>query len=501
MRQAIGRFLHERGFNCMSHSSGLLAPHLGLVTLYGRCSSRALAHASAAVHMIILAVAVTAASFFPISWHLQHQLHPRSRASTPILSSALLTRLTLVHEDERMRKAIGRFLHERGFNCMSHSSGLLALAEMAREPPALVITDSEAVGGMDGYGLLSRIKSDWRLCGVPVVLLTARGLPADRISGYRAGASAYVAAPFDPEELLAVVNAQLTAVHLARAATIHNELQPIKDDIASVKQLLQLLLQGQMQSLQSLAASAANGDAAPKLLRQLESQVVAAEGSAGFNASAGAPGSGALVPRAGLLVPPMKVPKLTNRERTVLEPHRVRVSLAGARGRGVCAHQHLPTHLRCVCCKSKAHQFSLRITFPPLRRRMAVPCLRGLACAADEGAQADEPRAHGARAGGRGAAQQGDRAAARCLEEPHREVRASSSVEDRDEQPHRAGAARTANGAALRPKGEPVSSAYQLASAPPFQMNPAAEMAVGDGAGSDDAGDKPPPTGTAADAT
>jgi len=93
-----------------------------------------------------------------------------------------------------MRQAIGRFLHERGFNCMSHSSGLLALAEMAREPPALVITDSEAVGGMDGYGLLSRIKSDWRLCGVPVVLLTARGLPADRISGYRAGASAYVAA-------------------------------------------------------------------------------------------------------------------------------------------------------------------------------------------------------------------------------------------------------------------------------------------------------------------
>jgi len=56
-------------------------------------------------------------------------------------------------------------------------------------------------------------------------------------------------------------------------------------------------------------------------------------------------------------------------------------------------------------------------------------------------------------------------------------------------------------GLLLDQRVSPVSSAYQLASAPPFQMNPAAEMAVGDGAGSDDAGDKPPPTGTAADAT
>uniref|UniRef100_A0A7S0LQ87 Uncharacterized protein n=1 Tax=Coccolithus braarudii TaxID=221442 RepID=A0A7S0LQ87_9EUKA len=264
---------------------------------------------------------VAAAAFAPQAYEMYRQLRPRTpalthmlRGHTPVLKSGVLTRLVFVHENERMRQAIGRLLQDRGFNCVGYASGLLALSEMAREPPALVIADAESVGEMDGLELSRRLKTDPLLCATPLVLLAARGLPSDRISGYRAGASAYVAAPFDPEELLAVVNAQLSHTHLTRAATLHNELQPIKADIASIKQMVQLLLQVQMQSLRgSDAGTGVVGDAAPKLLTQLE-DLARLGPAAGPNASAAA-----LVPLSSALAPPLKVPKLTKRERTVLD--------------------------------------------------------------------------------------------------------------------------------------------------------------------------------------
>jgi DNA-binding NarL/FixJ family response regulator len=58
----------------------------------------------------------------------------------------------------------------------------------------------------DGYGLLKRLRADERLAGTPVIFLTAKGMTADRIAGFQAGADDYIPKPFDPDELVARLN-------------------------------------------------------------------------------------------------------------------------------------------------------------------------------------------------------------------------------------------------------------------------------------------------------
>jgi DNA-binding response OmpR family regulator len=57
--------------------------------------------------------------------------------------------------------------------------------------------------------LLEAIRKDDRLVGVPVVLLTAKGMTEDRVAGYRAGADAYIPKPFDPDELISVIDSAI----------------------------------------------------------------------------------------------------------------------------------------------------------------------------------------------------------------------------------------------------------------------------------------------------
>jgi DNA-binding response OmpR family regulator len=81
---------------------------------------------------------------------------------------------------------------------------------MADQAPDLVILDVGLPGG-DGFSLLRRIRST---SDVPVVMLTARGDVADRVTGLELGADDYVPKPFHLEELVARVRA-----HLRRRAT------------------------------------------------------------------------------------------------------------------------------------------------------------------------------------------------------------------------------------------------------------------------------------------
>ncbi len=65
---------------------------------------------------------------------------------------------------------------------------------------------------MDGYKLARQLRASERTSLVPIVFLTAKDETADRIEGFRAGIDAYLTKPFEPDELLAVVNAILNRV-------------------------------------------------------------------------------------------------------------------------------------------------------------------------------------------------------------------------------------------------------------------------------------------------
>ena len=66
--------------------------------------------------------------------------------------------------------------------------------------------------GMDGLEVMRRLRTAGNGHRVPVILLTAKGEPADRVIGLRLGADDYVAKPFSPAELVARVDAVLRRV-------------------------------------------------------------------------------------------------------------------------------------------------------------------------------------------------------------------------------------------------------------------------------------------------
>ena len=60
--------------------------------------------------------------------------------------------------------------------------------------------------GVDGLEFCHRLKTGWQTSHIPVILLTARALPDDKIRGLETGADDYITKPFDADELLARIN-------------------------------------------------------------------------------------------------------------------------------------------------------------------------------------------------------------------------------------------------------------------------------------------------------
>ena len=230
--------------------------------------------------------------------------------------------LFLVDDQPGMRSAVERYLSHRGFRCRTFESAPDALRAIARStpPPDALVTDVLMPGGMDGLDLLRAVRADVRLCAVPVVLLTAKGLTSDRIAGYDAGCSAYVAKPFDPEELVAVLRALTSNALLARAALLGTEVTSLRTELANTRHLLQTMLQ--------VGGSQAGGAAAVARTLQPASPADGAAAASALEAAALLPGvappSSAASSAQGDVKSAMgaaveHVPALTQRERDVLD--------------------------------------------------------------------------------------------------------------------------------------------------------------------------------------
>jgi DNA-binding NarL/FixJ family response regulator len=90
--------------------------------------------------------------------------------------------------------------------------------------------------GKNGIELLVLIRADERLERVPVILLTAKAMTQDRIAGYKAGADVYLPKPFDPDELLSIID---NAIQRRQQMTgPSGNLLDLREDMANIKQLM-----------------------------------------------------------------------------------------------------------------------------------------------------------------------------------------------------------------------------------------------------------------------
>ena len=113
-------------------------------------------------------------------------------------------RLLLVDDEPGLRTAVQTYLEDEGFQVTTAVDGEDGWTKAQELLPDLVISDV-MMPRLDGYGLLKKLRADERLGGTPVIFLTAKGMTADRIEGFQAGADDYIPKPFDPDELVARV--------------------------------------------------------------------------------------------------------------------------------------------------------------------------------------------------------------------------------------------------------------------------------------------------------
>lgn len=124
-------------------------------------------------------------------------------------------RIFVVDDEKDATDLLTYQLDTAGFEVLAVNRPRDALDQARTFHPDLVLLDI-MMPGMSGYQLCERLKEDPELGAVPVVFLTARGEPEDRVRGLESGVDDYIAKPFHARELLLRIRAILKRVESAR---------------------------------------------------------------------------------------------------------------------------------------------------------------------------------------------------------------------------------------------------------------------------------------------
>jgi diguanylate cyclase (GGDEF)-like protein len=116
--------------------------------------------------------------------------------------------LLVVDDDPFIARLLEIELKAAGYDVRVASDGEQALSAAQERPPDLVLADV-MMPNMDGFELTRRLRQEPRTSTVSVIMLTARGLSADKLEGFAIGADDYIVKPFDTPELLARIRGVL----------------------------------------------------------------------------------------------------------------------------------------------------------------------------------------------------------------------------------------------------------------------------------------------------
>ena len=116
-----------------------------------------------------------------------------------------MTTVLVVDDEPMVRDVVVRYLEQDGYRTIHAGDGDTARALLEQDEPSLVVLDL-MLPGTDGLALCRWIRSRSQL---PVIMVTALGEEADRLTGLELGADDYLTKPFSPRELVARIRAVL----------------------------------------------------------------------------------------------------------------------------------------------------------------------------------------------------------------------------------------------------------------------------------------------------
>jgi len=129
------------------------------------------------------------------------------------VTASALTRLLMIEDDRRLAGMVSDYLSPHGMQITQAATAAEGLASLKREAFDLLLLDLMLPDG-NGLELCGQVR---RQSPLPIIMLTARGDPMDRVVGLELGADDYLPKPFEPRELLARIRAVLRRPHNANA--------------------------------------------------------------------------------------------------------------------------------------------------------------------------------------------------------------------------------------------------------------------------------------------
>lgn len=133
--------------------------------------------------------------------------------------------ILVIDDDEQLRSRLQRYLLANGFRVSTAENAQSARDSLRVLQPDLIVLDV-TMPGETGLQLTASLREDGN--DAPILLLTARGDPDDRIAGLEAGADDYLGKPFEPKELLLRIRGMLRRANPAPAPAIGAPSGPVQ---------------------------------------------------------------------------------------------------------------------------------------------------------------------------------------------------------------------------------------------------------------------------------
>ncbi|MFM0325152.1 response regulator [Caballeronia glebae] len=131
-----------------------------------------------------------------------------------------LPKIIVLDDEAELRNMLQRFLSSQGFEVRVVENGTRLDRFLQREPYDLLVLDW-MMEPEDGLSVCKRLRAEGQT--LPILMLTAKGDPVDKVIGLETGADDYLAKPFLPQELVARVRALLRRQKIAAGDPTHTQ--------------------------------------------------------------------------------------------------------------------------------------------------------------------------------------------------------------------------------------------------------------------------------------
>jgi DNA-binding NarL/FixJ family response regulator len=189
--------------------------------------------------------------------------------------------LLLIDDDPNLVLLVKDYLELQGYVVVTAKNGRDALKVLEKEIPNLIICDV-MMPEMDGYTFVKKVRENAQTSWLPILFLSAKGQIQDRVAGLSKGADVYMVKPFEPDELVAQIEASLK-----QASRMRQVQSPDLDSAVSVQVPFDVeLTPTEQRVIQLVAKGMANREIAEELSvsqRTVESHVSNMLGKTGLH--------------------------------------------------------------------------------------------------------------------------------------------------------------------------------------------------------------------------